>query len=200
MFSRFINFSRIAEVSSIASLISLFIFPTVVMAEDLESQTELKQANPQNIDRSRSSKKISGYAGGAIGILVLNEAESLNAYLSNSIYGGVRFNKYLATDIEVGLLGVDDVYFGEEYSFGGIFFNPRLILPLGETSQSISLYISPGLKLITIGEYEGRSAWQIKSGISFPIGKKINLFGQLRRIEQEDRSLTGVELGSSFNF
>ncbi len=81
--------------------------------------------------------------------------------------------------------------------------------------NSSSLYISPGSPGIGISEaiyghniLESYSdgvhfTWQIKGGLSFPISRKFDLFGQLRYANQTGDSgvdFFGTEIGVDFQF
>ena len=195
-------------INSLAIAISCLyiLFPKSVLANDTKHRSiarcgcNIDYANCKGCD-PEGIPTITGYAGLSIGVLAeTNEGDAFPFRLGNGVYGGVRFGKYLATDVELGLLGVETALSGENYSFEGVFFNPRFVLPLGIGINSLSFFVSPGIRLISLSGDEVRNTWQIKAGTSFSVTRRFHVFGQLRYVEQEDANLRGIELGSSFNF
>jgi len=122
--------------------------------------------------RGRNSKIEGYYAGfsGGIGFLSgsiedtaenLSDPEYSNAFLG-SIFGGVKFSKYISADLEfilgVGGANTDDLeadadadanFTGDlsvdgDYAAFGLYLNPRFELPLDRRDR-LNLYLSPGL-------------------------------------------------------
>jgi hypothetical protein len=92
------------------------------------------------------------------------------------------------------------------YGVAAIFINPRFILPFEDRPNSASLFVSPGIGISQLGigdsditiMDDARFTWQIKSGISFPVSHKVELFGQLRYVSQAEEftvDFFGTEIG-----
>ena len=179
---------------------------------------ELNQQQPQrrnteskkNDDNDKNEYGISGYVGTTLGLFFPND-DSVNTGFGGNLYVGAKFNPYFGTDLET-LSGLGSTDFGDNYWFWGLFLNPRLIIPLENKPNSSSLYISPGIgiseaihgddifELYSDGVH---FTWQIKGGLSFPISRKFDLFGQLRYANQTGDNAVdffGTEIGVDFQF
>ena len=203
---------------------------------DLDSEADkperrIRERSPA--EPEKTSDGIGGYAGITLGVFFPDIDESRgffsgedtevdDAAFGSSIFAGVRFNRYLATDIELsGFVGdVDsDLDEDEDYSLGAFFLNPRFILPLGEKRNSLSLFLSPGLGVsqltssvedevddfdrTTFIEDDTRFTWQIKGGVTVPVSSKFSILGQVRYASQTgDNAIDylGTEVGVDFNF
>ena len=182
---------------------------------------------------NRKSDGLGGYAGATLGIFFPDLDEDSDIFLGNdtdindgfggSLFGGVKFNRYVATDLEfVAFAGdidsdldVDD----ENYTVTSVFLNPRFILPLNDKDNSWDLFLSPGIGFSTlisrvedeVGDFDStttieddtRFAWQVKGGTSVPISSKFSILGQLRYASQTgDDAIDyfGTEVGVEFDF
>lgn len=200
---------------------------------------ELDNRNKDSIPRERRTRKkqksggISGYVGATLGVFFPDFDEDSDIFSGSdtdikdgsggSLFAGIKFNRYLATDLEfVAFAGdidsdldVDD----ENYTVTSIFLNPRFILPLNNKDNSLDLFISPGIGFSTlisnvedeIGDFdrttsiedETRFAWQLKGGASIPISSKLSILGQLRYASQTgDDAIDyfATEVGVEFDF
>ncbi|MGL5794713.1 MAG: outer membrane beta-barrel protein [Waterburya sp.] len=180
-----------------------------------QSQPVKKDTQDNTSTQQKSSNDgIKGYLGVTTGLFFPDE-EFLNTGLGVSLYSGAKFNKYFATDIEVGLLGGGTEVSEFDYEVFAAFINPRFIFPLTDKENSASVYLSPGIGLsslgITISENdeeitltdETRFTWQIKTGISLPVSKRFSTFGQIRYASQAQDSTVdfwGTEIGLNFEF
>lgn len=188
--------------------------------KDRERELNRQQLPSENATEKQNNRRhktgISGYTGATLG-LFFPDREGLNNGLGGSIYGGVKFNKNFATDIELGILGGDTDSNNVNYGVWGLFINPRFILPLENKLNSASLFLSPGIGISQASESlelsnsditiiladKARFTWQIKGGVSFPISRKFDLLGQLRYASQtEDDTVDffGTEIGFNFKF
>lgn len=207
--------------------------------ERLKEEYRSDDKTEENIrDRTRStiesdkSNGISGYAGATLGVFFPDIDESRGFFtgdntdvdngIGSSIYAGIRFNRYLATDIELnGFIGdVDsDLDEDENYSLGAFFVNPRFILPLSEERNSLSLFLSPGIGVSQLTssvedevddfdrtsfiEDDTRFTWQVKGGVTVPVSTRLAILGQVRYTSQTGNNAIdyfGTELGVDFNF
>ena len=200
----------------------------------LESERRTRPSRRSNSEpESQKKDGIGGYAGITLGVFFPdidesreffrgNDTEVDDAAFGSSAFAGVRFNRYLATDIELsGFVGdVDsDLDEDETYSLGAFFLNPRFILPLGQERNSLSLFLSPGIGVsqatstvedevddfdrTTFIEDDTRFTWQIKGGIIVPVGSKFGILGQTRYASQTgDNAIDylSAEVGVNFNF
>ncbi|MEM8829315.1 MAG: outer membrane beta-barrel protein [Cyanobacteria bacterium P01_G01_bin.19] len=225
-------------------------FPTNAYAQEINLEnrsenlptrletSELFQADARNRESreprtSTKSKGISGYAGATLGILFPDVDEDSGIFTGNdtdvnngfggSLFGGVKFNRYLATDLELSTfsgdidsdLDVDD----ESYTISSIMLNPRFILPLNDKDNSLDLFLSPGLGIsnlrsrvedevedfdrTTVIEDDTRFTWQVKGGASVPVSSKFSVLGQLRYASQTGDDAIDyftTELGVEFDF
>ncbi|MGD1919679.1 MAG: outer membrane beta-barrel protein [Pleurocapsa sp.] len=174
-----------------------------------------------------------GYAGTTLGVFFPDFDEDsdifsgsdtdINNGLGGSLFGGVKLNRYLATDLEFSFFGgdidsdldVDD----ENYTVTSIFLNPRFILPLNNNDNSLDLFLSPGSGFSTlvssvedeVGDFDStttieddtRFAWQVKGGASIPISSRFSILGQLRYASQTgDDAIDyfATEVGVEFDF
>ena len=200
---------------------------------------ELDNTNQDSIprerrtSRDRKSNGIGGYAGTTLGVFFPDFDEDsdifsgsdtdINNGLGGSLFGGVKLNRYLATDLEFSFFGgdidsdldVDD----ENYTVTSIFLNPRFILPLNNNDNSLDLFLSPGIGFSTlvssvedeVGDFDStttieddtRFAWQVKGGASIPISSRFSILGQLRYASQTgDDAIDyfATEVGVEFDF
>ena len=202
--------------------------------------TKLSQIDDRNKDSTptkritrQKSDGISGYAGTTLGIyfpdidedsdIFLGSNTDINDGFGGSLFGGVKFNRYVAADLEFMTftgdidsdLNVDD----ENYTVTSVFLNPRFILPLNDSDNSLDLFFSPGLGISTlnsrvedeVGDFDStttieddtRFTWQVKGGASVPISSQFSILGQLRYASQTgDDAIDyfGTELGVEFDF
>jgi len=175
---------------------------------------------------------MAGYAGTTLGVFFPDANESsevfpgndtdVNTGFGSSVYGGIRFNRYLATDLELSIFSGDidsDIDEDENYTIFSLFLNPRFILPLTGTKNSIALYLSPGIgvsqlissledevedfdRITTIEDY-ARFTWQVKAGVSVPVSSKFSVLAQFRYASQTGNNAIdyiGTELGANFDF
>ena len=139
------------------------------------------------------------------------------------MFGGVKFNRYLATNLEFTAfsgdvdsdLDVDD----ESYTIYSTLLNPRFILPLNDKDNSLDLFLSPGLGISSLRsrvedeisdfdrtaviEDDTRFTWQVKGGASVPVSSKFSILGQLRYASQTGDDAIDyftTELGVEFDF
>lgn len=222
------------------SPISVFAQESKVLGEQTTRLfSQLDNRNKDSIPRERRTRKdrksdgISGYAGATFGIFFPDFDEDsdifsgsdtdINDGFGGSLFGGVKFNQYLATDLEfVAFAGdidsdldVDD----ENYNVTSVFLNPRFILPLNDKDNSLDLFLSPGIGFSTltsrvedeVGDFDStttieddtRFAWQVKGGASVPISSKFSILGQLRYASQTgDDAIDyfATEVGVEFDF
>jgi hypothetical protein len=102
-------------------------------------------------ERQKSSDDgVKGYVGATAG-LFFPDTDVLNTGLGVSLYGGARFNKYVAADIEIDLLGGGTTESGVAYGVFAAFINPRFIFPLTDKENSASVYFSPGIGISSLG-------------------------------------------------
>lgn len=165
---------------------------------------------------------IGGYAGITLGAYFPNIDEErpvfqgndvdINTGFGSSLFAGIKFNSYLATDIELsGFAGeIDSDLDGDEnYFMSGIFLNPRFVLAFNKSkNNSLALFLSPGIGATqlsasvedeidsdlegdnddfdrtTIIEDDSRFTWQIKGGVSIPVSSKFSIIPQLRYASQ----------------
>ena len=200
------------------------------------SQTDMRKDSTNRQRKSKTTQKstgIGGYAGATLGILFPDVDEDsgiftgsntdVNDGFGGSLFAGVKFNRYLATDLEFSTfagdidsdLNADD----ESYIISSIMLNPRFILPLNDKDNSLDLFFSPGLGIsnlrsrvedevrdfdrTTVIEDDTRFTWQIKGGASVPISSKFSVLGQLRYASQTgDDAIDyfNTELGVEFDF
>ena len=181
-------------------------------------QRYLQQTNPQQLQRRNAGSEnkeknneegVSGYVGTTLGLFFPND-DSVNTGFGSNLYVGAKFNRYFATDLEsVSILGSTDN--DDNYWAWGLFLNPRLILPLENKPNSSSFYISPGVGIsqaVSIDDGyiytdDVHFTWQIKGGLTFPLIRNLDLFGQLRYVSQtadDTVDFFGTEIGIDFQF
>ena len=135
----------------------------------------------------------------------------INTGFGVSFYGGAKFNKYFATDIEIALLGGGTDLSDTNYGVFAAFINPRFIIPLTERNNGVSLFLSPGIGIsqASIGDSDviflddSRFTWQAKAGVSLPVSKRLSTFGQVRyasQTEEDTINFFGTEIGLNFEF
>ncbi|MEO1670437.1 MAG: outer membrane beta-barrel protein, partial [Cyanobacteria bacterium J06631_2] len=193
--------------------------------EEEEEDVAETEPEPEN--------SIGGYVGITLGVFFPDIDESSEVFagdntdigdaaFGSSIFAGISFSRYLATDIELSALIGDidsDLDEDEGYVLGAFFLNPRFSLPLGSDRNSLALFLSPGIGIsqltssledevddfdrTTFIEDDIRFTWQVKGGVSVPVSRKFSVLGQLRYASQTgDDAIDyfGAELGASFNF
>ncbi|MEO1692752.1 MAG: outer membrane beta-barrel protein [Cyanobacteria bacterium J06631_6] len=198
-------------------------------ANEVREDEELEAVD----DSADQDNGIGGYAGINLGIFFpdIDESSAVfsgdntdigDAAFGSSIFAGISFSRYLATDIELGALIGDidsDLDEDESYVLGTFFLNPRFSLPLGRDRQSVALFLSPGIGIsqlissvedevddfdrTTLIEDDIRFTWQVKGGVSVPVSRRFSVLGQLRYASQTgDDAIDyfGAELGAGFNF
>jgi hypothetical protein len=182
-----------------------------------ESQIRKKDSPENTSTQEKSSdEEIKGYLGVSTGLFFPDE-EFFNTGLGVSLYSGAKFNKYFATDIEIGLLGGGTEASEFDYEVFAAFINPRFIFPFTDKENSASVYFSPGIGLSSLGVTfnddddeitltdETRFTWQVKAGVSLPVSKRFSTFGQIRYASQTEYSTInfnfwGTEIGLNFEF
>ena len=197
-----------------------------------ENQVEAEaEFEPVRTD-SKPSNKLKGYAGGTLGVFFPDVDEDtavfpgndtdVNTGFGSSLYGGIRFNRFLSTDLELGAFSGDidsDLDEDENYIVFTLFLNPRFTLPLTGKENSIALYLSPGIGIsqlassledevddfdrTTIIEDDTRFTWQLKTGVSIPVSSKVSVIVQGRYASQTgDDAIDyfGTELGANYDF
>jgi|GEM_PF-1881144 len=214
--------------------------------EELKKNRDLEQERnyPRRERRSRKKDKpekereeksggIGGYAGITLGIYFPDideergvfqgdNVDDIDTGFGSSIFAGIQFNRFLGLDLEVNALAGEidsDLDEDENYTFAGIYLNPRFTIPIGDRQNSLAFFISPGIGTsqlsasvedevddfdrTTIIEDDSRFTWQIKGGISIPVSSKLSILPQLRYTSQTgDNSVDyfGGEVGIKFNF
>lgn len=196
-----------------------------------ESDSKDKLRSPSESESEKSG--LGGYAGATLGVFFSDIDESRgfftgddtevdDAAFGSSVFAGIRFNRYLATDIELsGFIGdVDsDLDEDENYTLGAFFLNPRFILPLGQKRNSLSFFLSPGVGVsqltstvedevddfdrTTLIEDDARFTWQVKGGVTVPVSSKFSILGQVRYASQtgdDAIDYLGTEVGVNFDF
>lgn len=201
-------------------------------ANQTPEQDEANDSRQEQQASEKESRGIKGYAGATLGVFFPDTDESsavfpgndtdVNTGLGSSIYGGIRFSRYLATDIEFSAFGGDidsDIDEDEDYVIFSLFLNPRFTLPLTSRKNSVALYLSPGIGVsqlassledevedfdrITIIEDDTRFTWQVKTGVSIPVSSKFSVLAQFRYASQtgdDAIDYIGAELGANFDF
>ena len=230
-FSKYYQYLMTMLVSAIA--LSWGNIATAQEIRTLEDDQEANEVAETQDDEQDKSGGISGYAGATLGIFFPDIDESRGFFTGDdtevddtafggSIFAGIRFSRYIGTDIELsGFIGdVDsDLDEDENYSLGALFLNPRFTLPLSEKRNSLAFFLSPGLGIsqltstvedevddfdrTTFVEDDVRFTWQIKGGISVPVSSKFSILGQLRYASQTgDDAINyfGTEFGVNFDF
>ncbi|MEY2832064.1 MAG: hypothetical protein RLZZ574_1322 [Cyanobacteriota bacterium] len=179
--------------------------------QELNSQPTRRNTEIQeSTQRESSDNDVKGYIGTSIG-LFFPDTDILNTGFGVSLYGGAKFNQYIATDIELDLLGGGTIESDVAYGVFAAFINPRFIYPFSDEEKSASVYFSPGIGISAIGVGNGdvtvtddtRLTWQTKIGIPVPVSKRLSTFGQLRYAStfQEDAvGFFGTEIGLDFQF
>ena len=205
------------------------------LSEECDRLKEAQESTEESQTESQSSEKsagIGGYAGIVLGIYFPDIDEDRDVFTGNdvdidtgfgsSLFAGIRFNRYLATDIELGVLAgnIDsDLDEDEAYTIAGLFLNPRFTLPFTSKSNSLALFLSPGIGVsqlsssvedeiedfdrTTIIEDDSRFTWQVKAGVSIPVSSKLSILPQLRYTSQTgDNAIDyfGTEVGVKFDF
>ena len=177
--------------------------------QELEQQQIRKKDTKQKSDANQNNR-IKGYIGGSLGAFFLDD-DNLDTGFGASLYGGARFNRYFATDIEIALLNAGIDVSDLDYGVFVVFVNPRFILPLADDNNSVSLFLSPGIGIsqASIGDSDViflddyRFTWQAKAGVSIPVSKRLSTFGQVRYTNQTQENTVdffGTEIGLNFEF
>lgn len=189
-------------------------FKTIYEQRDIQEQNlQPRRRDTQLQKRNRSTSSNSqtkGYIGATLGAFFPN-TDVLDTGFGISLYGGARFNRYLATDLEIDLLGGGIVESDVSYGVFAAFINPKFIFPFSEKEKSASVYFSPGIGISALGVGDGnitvtddtRLTWQAKAGISTPVSRRLNIFGQVRyadQFEEDTINFFGTELGLNFEF
>ena len=175
-------------------------------SQPMRRNTEIQKST----QRDSSDNDVKGYIGTSIG-LFFPDTDVLNTGFGVSLYGGAKFNQYIATDIEIDLLGGGTIESDVAYGVFAAFINPRFIYPFSDEEKSASVYFSPGIGISAIGVGDGdvtvtddtRLTWQAKIGISVPVSKRLSTFGQLRyasQFEEDTLDFFGTEIGLNFEF
>jgi Outer membrane protein beta-barrel domain len=173
--------------------------------EDLNQQPNNNIQQPEIERRKVQENDVSGYAGIALGAFFPDE-ENLDTGFGESIFVGGRWNKYLATDIEAIYFSGGGELLDPDYFAWALTINPRLIIPFNNDYNSASIYISPGLGVSIVGNYDDATttlAWQIKGGFTIPIEDQFNIFLQGRyasQFKEDTIGVFGTQIGFSVNF
>lgn len=202
------------------------------ISEDEEDLSEECDRFKEAYESEEPTGGIGGYVGAVLGVYFLDLDEDRAIFTGNdvdidtgfgsSLFAGIKFNRYLGTDIEFsGLVGnIDsDLDEDENYTLAGLFLNPRFSLPLSDKNNSLAVYLSPGIGVSQLSssledevddfdrtiiiEDDSRFTWQIKGGVSIPVSSKFSVLSQLRYTSQTgDDAIDyfGVELGAKFDF
>lgn len=196
-----------------------------IYQEQYNRELNIQQPTRRNLEQDEETNVgIDGYVGGTLGLFFPND-DLVNTDFGGSIYAGIKFNKYVATDLEISRFGGDvegsdtiSSLASDTYGLTTIFINSRFILPLENKSNSVSLYISPGIgisqldsrfeladNLDLVFSDDTRFTWQIKSGVSIPVSRKLDIFGQLRYVDRagDDKNAFNyfaTEIGINFQF
>ena len=197
-----------------------------------DEENKRKRSRRREVEKEEKSGGIGGYAGTTLGIFFPDIDRSRPIFRGNdvdidngfggSIFAGIKFNRYLGTDLEFNTIvgEIDsDLDEDESYTLFSVSLNPRFILPLTGKKNSVSLYLSPGIGIsqlfstvedeiddfdrITTIEDRTRFTWQIKSGVSIPVSRKFSILVQGRYTSQTgDDAIDyfGSELGVNFDF
>lgn len=155
----------------------------------------------------------------------------LDTGLAGSLFFGRKFNRNFGLDLEIagfgGNVDTEDIEnLDVTYVQGGLFLNPRFELPLSKNSNSLAIFLSPGIG-ITQGkvsleipdevaegvginndqkislEDEISFAWQAKAGLLFPFSEKYSGFTQVRYMNSAGDiavDLVSVEAGATIKF
>ena len=185
------------------------IYENRLQQETKQQQIRRRDAKIEERTRERkSSKKTTGYIGATIGAF-FPDADVLDTGFGVSLFGGAKFNKYFATDLEIDLLGGGTEVSGIAYGIFAAFINPRFIFPFDEKEDSAYAYLSPGIGISALGVGDGdvtvnddtRLTWQAKAGIAVPVSKKLDILGQVRyasQFEEDTVDFFGTEIGLNF--
>lgn len=154
---------------------------------------------------------VHGYIGATIGAFFPNEGfytDDLDTGLGISLYGGVKFNRYIATDIEIAALAGATDDSDINYGVAALFINSKFMLPLDDRDRGAFLFLSPGIGVseaninfddLQIAVFDdSRFTWQVKAGISLPVSKRLSTFGQVRyasQTEEDTVDFFGTEIG-----
>jgi opacity protein-like surface antigen len=177
-------------------------------------QRQIRRNARKETSNTNQDNRIKGYVGGSLGAFFPTEYLGfidLNTGFGASFYGGAKFNKYFATDIEIALLGGGTELSDINYGVFAAFINPRFILPLTDRNNGVSLFLSPGIGIsqANIGDSDVkflddyRFTWQAKAGVSIPVSKRLSTFGQVRYASQTEENTIdffGTEIGLNFEF
>ena len=183
------------------------------LLEESEQKQIRSNAQKEKSDTNQDNR-IKGYVGGSLGAFFPTEYLGfidINTGFGASFYGGAKFNKYFATDIEIALLGGETELSDINYGVFAAFINPRFIIPLTDDNNGISLFLSPGIGIsqasignsdvILLDDY--RFTWQAKAGVSIPVSKRLSTFAQVRYVSQTEEDtidFLGTEIGLNFEF
>lgn len=162
-----------------------------------------RRRNTERENKSNNNKDgVSGYLGTTILGLYFPENESLNTGFGGSFFGGVKFNRFVGLDLELGGFfgGNED---DDAYLIWSAFLNPRFFIPLSSENKHLALYISPGIGISQlVEEYDtddARLTWQIKGGVAIPIYKRLGGYAEIRYADQfvdEDENIDGGAFGT----
>lgn len=167
--------------------------------EQSEFLLEPKRRNTKQ--EQESKQQTSGYIGTTILGLYFPSNDSLGTGIGGSFFGGVKFNKFIGLDAELGGFfgGNDD---DDAYLVWYGFLNPRFFIPLSEENKHLAMYISPGIGISQLIDEDStddaRLTWQIKGGVSIPIYKRLGGYGEIRYADQfsdEGSGAFGTEFG-----
>ena len=178
--------------------------------QEYDLQPTRRDTKKRSTRREFSNSKTKGYIGATLGAF-FPDTDVLNTGFGISLYGGVRFNEYVATDIEIDLLGGGTIESDVAYGVFAAFINPRFIFPFNDKENSASAYFSPGIGISALGVGDGdvtvtddtRLTWQAKVGISAPVRRRLSIFGQVRyasQFEEDTVDFLGTEIGLNFEF
>ena len=190
--------------------------------ERLKEAIEEKKAEEEEQEREEKTGGIGGYAGVTLGAsfpdidedrpVFQGDNVDISTGFSSSLFAGIKFNSYLATDLELGGFAGEidsDLNEDQNYFVSGIFLNPRFTLPFNKSKKnSLALFISPGIGVtqlsasvedeidsdlegddddfdrITLIEDDSRFTWQIKGGVAIPVSSKFSIIPQIRYASQ----------------
>ncbi|MCC0178560.1 outer membrane beta-barrel protein [Waterburya agarophytonicola K14] len=171
-----------------------------------ETGEEVAQTRRTRRTRSTSQGLFKdNFVGGGAGIFF---GDGLDLGVLGHVFAGTRYNEYIGGEIEFtfGFAGTDSFggFLGdtETATFLGFYFNPRFEYKF--KNSNITAFVAPGIGLsrFSVGNdfvdvSDTDFDFQIKAGAMFPIGEKLNAYGQGRI--QNTFDTFGVDGGILFN-
>lgn len=109
--------------------------------------------------RSTERNDVSGYAGLTLGAFYPDN-ESVETGGGEVLFVGGRWNRYLATDLELIAFTGGGELFDPDYSVLALAINPRLIIPFNNSYNSATIFISPGIG-VSIVDYSNEAKTEL---------------------------------------